>query len=99
ASSVPSSTLDEHRAAESATDADRGDAAPTSHPLEHVQHVERYSRARRTDRVADRDRTAVDVELGFIDGPERRIESQLGLAVIGACPSPLARDHTRRGGL
>ena len=58
-----SDSLDEHRAAQAAADADRGHAAPPAGALQHVQHVQDDPRARRADRMAERDGAAVDVEL------------------------------------
>src|SRR5206468_7756316 len=47
--------LDEHCAALSAADADRGDASLAAGALEHVQQMQHDSRAGRADGMADRD--------------------------------------------
>jgi len=88
----PSDALDQHRAALSAADADRRDAATPARTPEDVQDVQHDPRTRRADRVAQRDRAAVDVELGLIERPERRIEAELGLAIGGVVPRPIAGD-------
>ena len=69
--------LDEHRAAEPAADADRRHAALAAGPLEHVQHVQHDARARRADRVADRDRAAVDVEPVLVERAHRARQAEL----------------------
>src|SRR6266568_2047985 len=71
----------QHRAAQAAADADRGNPALGLGALEHVEHVEHDPRPRRADRMPERDRPAVDVELRLIEGAQRAFEAQLRLAI------------------
>ena len=49
--------------------------------FEHLQQVQHDARARGADRVAERDRAAVDVELLLVELAERRVEAELLAAV------------------
>src|SRR5512147_320667 len=78
-----SDPFDQHRAALPAADADRRDAALSAGAHERVQQVEHDPRARRADRVTERDRAAVDVELRLVEPAERRVEAELAAAIAG----------------
>src|SRR5689334_23849719 len=91
--------LDEHRSALSAADADRCNAAPAAGALEHVQHVQHDPRPRRANRMAERDRTAVDVQLVFIEHTERTRETKLVAAERVVLPCTNTCEHLCRESL
>src|SRR6185437_3542482 len=87
--------LDQHRAALPAADAERRHAAPAAGALEHLEHVEQHARAGCADRVPQRDRSAVHVELRAIEAAEGMVEAEMLAAVLVALPRGEAAEHLR----
>src|SRR4029077_17196187 len=94
--SIPASgSLDQHRAAQAAPDADRRDPAFALRSLEHVEHVQNDSCAGCAYRMPQRDRAAIHVELRGIELAERAVKAQLAAAIRFGRPCAQARDHLR----
>ena len=70
-----------HRNTHAAADAERGEAFLGIALLHFVQQRHQHARARCTDRVADRDRAAIDVDLGGI--PAEVLVDRTGLGREG----------------
>src|SRR3954467_11257883 len=85
ASRARSAALDAHRDAHAAADAERGETLLGIAPLHLVEERDQHARAGRADRMADRDRAAVDVDPGripaeiLVDGASLRRESLIRL--------------------
>src|SRR5581483_4891717 len=91
--------LDHHRAAQAAADADRGHAALAFRALEDVQQVQHDARAGSADRMAERDRAAVDVELLGVEPAHGAVQPELLAAVALVLPRGEAAEHLRGEGL
>src|SRR6185437_3648744 len=87
--------LHEHRAPLPAADADRRDAAAPAGAREDIEHVHDDPGARRADRVPERDRAAVDVELRRIDRAERTGQAELVATECFILPRVKACEHLR----
>src|SRR5256885_7798279 len=92
----PLGRFDQHRAAEAAADADRRHAALLPGALQCFQQMQHDARARGTDRVAERDGAAVDVQPVLIELAERAIEAKLLAAVLLVFPGGEAAEHLCR---
>src|SRR5437764_643646 len=91
----PLESFDQHRAAEAAADADRCHAALASGAFQCLQQMQHDARARRTDRVAERDRAAIDVELALVELAQRAVEPELFTAVLVILPRREATEDLR----
>ena len=60
-----------------------------------VQHVQHDARARRADRMPDRDRAAVDVELVLVERAHRAGQAELVAAVASSSHARRHADHLR----
>src|SRR5437667_1484342 len=72
-----SDPLHQHGAAQAAADADRRHAAPASGADQRIQHMEHDARTRGADGMTERNGTAVDVELRFVELAHRMVETEL----------------------
>src|SRR5437867_11450325 len=88
--------LDQHRPAEAAADADRGNAALAFSAPERMQQMQHDSRTRRAHRVAERDGAAVSVELFDVELTHRAVETQFLTAVLVFFPCREAAEHLGR---
>ena len=85
---------DTHRNTHAAADAERGEALLGIALLHFVQQGHEHARAGSADRVADRDRAAVDVDLGripaqvLVDRAGLRRECLVGLDQIEIADAP-----------
>src|ERR1700752_1002582 len=66
----------EHRAAQAAADADARDAALRMVALQRLEEMQHDARARGADRMAERDRAAVDIQFFLVQLSEGTIQSQ-----------------------
>src|SRR5215475_6134458 len=87
-------TRDTHRDAHAAADAERGEALLGVALLHFVQQRHQHAGAGGADRVTDRDRAAIDVDLGgipaevLVDGAGLRREGLVGLDQIEVADVP-----------
>ncbi len=85
-----SHALEQHRAALSAANAKRRNAALAAGALEHLEHVQHDTRARGADGMADGDGTAIDVYLLAAGRAERAIKAEVLLAIRRFIPGSKA---------
>src|SRR5258706_3095014 len=78
--------LDQHRADESAADANRCHAFLLAVFLQTFEKMQNDSRARGSDRMAERDCPAVHVQFAFVEGAEGFFKAELLLAVLLVLP-------------
>src|SRR3977135_2570578 len=94
-----SNALHQHRSALPSADAQRGDTTLAAGALEDLEHVQHDARAGCSDRVAERDRAAIDVQLRAVELAEGAVEAEVLLAVRIAFPRGEATQHLRGEGL
>src|SRR5690348_7142588 len=87
--------LDEHRAALAAANADRGDTPASAGAQERLENMHHDANAGCADRMAERDRAAIGVELLGIDRSERAAQAELVAAERVVLPCAKAREHLR----
>src|SRR5262249_49519912 len=88
--------LDQHGAALPAANAFGGDALLDPEPLHRVDEMQHDAVAARSDRMAEPDRAAVDVELVARYAPERALEAEQLAAERLVLPGGEAGEHLRR---
>src|SRR5690349_11844511 len=86
----------EHRAAEAAADADARDAAFRFVALQRLEEVQHDARARGADRMTERDRSSVDIELVVIQRSKGSVEAEFFPAILFIAPCGEAAEHLRR---
>src|SRR3954471_10181241 len=94
----PLDRLDEHRAAESAADADQGDAFFLPVLLQPSQQMQDHARAGGAHWMAEGDRPAVHIEFSNVERTESAFEAQLLLAILLVLPRGEAAEHLRGKG-
>src|SRR2546421_13087853 len=90
-----SGRFEQHRAAQAAADADRGEPTPAAGTLQHTQRVQHDPGPGCADRMSQCDRSPVDVELCFVKSTERMVQAKLVVAITFSGPCPHAGDHLR----
>src|SRR5690606_16959696 len=98
-SSPLSSRLEDHRRAQPAGRARRAQRELTAAPLELPQRLRDLPRARRRERMPDRDRAAVHVELVEVDLADRLAAPELLLRELLARERLRIAEHLRRESL
>src|SRR3954462_12882055 len=91
--------LDQHGAAEPAADAFGGNAAPRAEPLHGVDEMQHDAVAGGADGMAERDRTAIDIEPVAIDLTGCAVEAENLAAEFVVVPRGEAAQHLGGEGL